>query len=201
MASKTDRFVSTHGLAHLGPLRVDPEIFTARFSRACSMANCDAGCCQAGVWVDVLHRDVILEHAAVVARHMDPGQEHDPARWFEPEIVDDPDFPSGKAIGTEATDSGCVFLNAAGRCVLHKVDDVERLGIRLKPFFCRVFPVTICNGVLTLDEPIAGERPRCCSETPGGGQTALELCQEEWEAALGAQGLAELRSIAREPHE
>src|SRR6185503_14902447 len=125
MASKTDRVVARHRLEHLGPLRVDPEIFTARFSRACSMANCDAGCCQGGVWVDVLHRDVILEHAAVIARHMDPEQEHNPARWFEGEIADDSDFPSGKAVGTEVTDSGCVFLNAHRRCVLHAVDDVE----------------------------------------------------------------------------
>jgi hypothetical protein len=201
MASKTDRVVASHRLEHLGPLRVDPEIFTARFSRACSMANCDAGCCQGGVWVDVLHRDVILEHAAVIARHMDPEQEHNPARWFEGEIADDSDFPSGKAVGTEVTDSGCVFLNAHRRCVLHAVDDVENLGVRLKPFFCRVFPVTICNGVLTLDEPIAGERPQCCSETPGGGQTVLELCEEEWGTALGEQGVAELRMLARDGHE
>ena len=200
MASKVELFLGRHSLAHLGPLRVDPEIFSARYTGECSMSNCDAGCCQAGVWVDVLHRDVILAHADAITRYMDPDQERDPARWFERDIADDTDFPSGKAVGTEVSRSTCVFLNLQGRCVLHLVDDVENLPVRLKPFFCRVFPVTICDGLLTLDDPIAGERPRCCSPTPAGEQSAFEVCPGELETVLGREGVEELRELERQHH-
>jgi len=162
------------------------------------MANCDGGCCEGGVWVDLNHRDVILAHADVIARHMTADQERDPSRWFEAETPDDPDFPSGKAAGTEASASGCVFLNAERRCVLHLVDDAERLGVTLKPFFCRIFPVTLTEGVLMLDDPISGQRPQCCSRTGGGTKTVFDVCQWELEVALGKEGLEELRMLDRE---
>jgi len=160
------------------------------------MTSCDAGCCRDGVLVDVEHRDVILAHADVIRRHMSPHQERDPQRWFEREIANDPDFPSGKAVGTEAP-AGCVFLNDERRCVLHVVDDVEDLPVTLKPFFCRLFPVTVCDGQLTLDEPVAGERPACCSQTAGGGQTVFELCPTELQMVVGIEGVQELRLLER----
>ena len=200
MASRPGLFVGRHTLSHMTRLVVDRALFDARFSEACSMSSCDAGCCRDGVLVDLEHRDVILAHADVIRRHMSPGQERDPALWFEREIADDPDFPSGRAVGTEVR-SGCVFLNDLGRCVLHLADDAEGLAVTLKPFFCRLFPITICDGRLMLDEPIAGERPTCCSVTPGGGQTVFDLCPAELETVLGKDGVEELRLLERKHDE
>jgi hypothetical protein len=177
-------------------LAVDRALFDARFSEACSMSSCDAGCCRDGVLVDLEHRDVILAHADLVKRHMSPDQERDPDRWFEREIADDPDFPSGKAVGTEAP-AGCVFLNDERRCVLHVADDAEDLPVTLKPFFCRLFPLAICDGHLMLDEPVAGERTACCSATSGGEQTVFDVCRAELEMVLGKDGVEELRLLER----
>jgi Protein of unknown function (DUF3109) len=201
LSHQQELVVRAHKLSHIPRLLVDPQLFAARFSQTCSMSSCDAGCCRDGVYVAVEHRDLILTHADVVQRHMSPEQEHDPERWFEREIVDDPDFPSGKAVGTEQVGSSCVFLNRDRRCVLHAVDDSEHLTVTLKPFFCRAFPVTICNGLLTLDEPVAGERPGCCSETAGGSQTVLGLCRSELETVLGNEGVEELMMIESIQHE
>jgi hypothetical protein len=196
MASRPGLFVGTHTLSHMTRLEVDRALFDARFSQACSVSSCDAGCCRDGVYVDLEHRDVILAHADVIQRHMSRDQERDPDRWFEREVTDDPDFPSGKAVGTEVR-SGCVFLNNQRRCVLHLADDVEHLPVTLKPFFCRLFPVTVCEGRLMLDEPVAGERPACCSVTSGGDQTVFDLCPAELETALGKDGVEELRLLER----
>jgi Protein of unknown function (DUF3109) len=192
MASRSAFFVRRHILPHITRLVADRALFEARFGEACSVSKCDAGCCRDGVFVDVEHRDVILAHADVIKRHMSPHQERDPDRWFEREIAHDPDFPSGKAVGTEAP-AGCVFLNDKRRCVLHLADDAEDLPVTLKPFFCRLFPITICDGHLMLDEPVAGERPACCSATSGGDQTAFDLCRTELEMVLGQDGVEELR--------
>jgi len=183
-------------LPHIARLVVDRALVDARFSKACSMTSCDAGCCRDGVLVDLEHRDVILAHADVIRRHMSPHQERDPHRWFEREIANDPDFPSGKAVGTEAP-AGCVFLNDERRCVLHLADDAEELPVTLKPFFCRLFPLAICDGHLLLDEPVAGDRPACCSATPGGEQTVFDLCRAELEMVLGEAGVEELRVLER----
>lgn len=196
MASRSTLFVSRHTLPHIARITVDRDLFDARFGQDCSVWRCDAGCCRDGVYVDLEHRDVILAHADVIQRHMSADQERDPDRWFETEIVDDPDFPSGKAVGTEAP-AGCVFLNDQRRCVLHLVDDAEDLPVTLKPFFCRLFPLAICDGHLMLDEPVAGERPACCSATSGGEQTVFDLCPAELEMVLGEDGVKELRLLER----
>jgi len=54
-------------LPHIARLVVDRALVDARFSKACSMTSCDAGCCRDGVLVDLEHRDVILAHASGAA--------------------------------------------------------------------------------------------------------------------------------------
>ena len=73
-----------HNLGYFPELRVGEEIFTYRFAGNCSMNSCSAQCCRYGVLVDIEHRDRILSEAALVLSYMEPFQEHDPARWFEP---------------------------------------------------------------------------------------------------------------------
>jgi Protein of unknown function (DUF3109) len=198
MASSHTIPITRHAVPHIPRLTVDPSILSARYARDCTSRNCDGGCCGRGVWVDLEHRAAILASAELVQLYMTPEQEHDPARWFGGEIKDDSDFPSGRAIGTETYHGGCVFLDPSRRCVLHTVDDAEKPTTRLKPFYCRIYPLVLDAGVLTLDEPAGGERPACCTETAGGDRTVFDVCTVELEEVLGPEGLRDLHAAVAE---
>lgn len=185
-----------HHLGHLHSLVVDPSFFTPQFAAGCSMANCNADCCRHGVMLDPAERDRILEHADLIRKHMEPHQDQDPAAWFE-EGGPDLDFPSGVAVGTQARDYGCVFLDRAGRCVLQKAAMAEGMPkFALKPFYCVAYPVTIEHGELIIDDADFVSRTSCCSTVKGGEHSVFDICSEELEHVLGADGLAELRDLA-----
>ena len=187
-----------HTLAHLQRLEADEEVFATRFAASCSMINCSAKCCRGGVYVDLQHRDRILREAPLVIQHMQPAQEHDPARWFEMEEIEDEDFPSGKCVGTQVVGHGCVFLDGDRRCVLQIA---EATSPGLKPFYCRAFPVVISDATLTLDTDWCPEETQCCGPDPNGTQTALDTLAYEFEHVVGNECVAELRQIERSRRE
>jgi hypothetical protein len=198
MAGRQYLELRNHHLTHIAVLKVDPVVFEAKFIHGCSMQNCNASCCQGGVMLDVKERDKILRHADLIRKHMEPGQVQDPQSWFDNEEEIDSDYPSGRGVGTQTTDRGCVFLKQDGRCVLQTTAMDEGLPKQaLKPFFCFAFPVTIDAGVLTIDDPDFTNRPECCSMIPGGSRSVLEICWEEFEFVLGSEGAKALRAMQK----
>ena len=188
---------ATGRLAHLGRLTVHRSIFTLRFAAGYATRRCEASCCVLGVLVDVRERDRILAHADLVRQQMTPGQDPDPTQWFAPEERREPDFPSGRATHTRAGTGGCVFLDAERRCVLQKASLAAGDGLNLKPFFCTVFPLTVSQGVLRVDdEDERLRRAPCCGTRAGGPQTVFDVCAAELEHMLGADGVADLRRLA-----
>ena len=175
-------------------VRVDPELLRARYAAGCDTCRCTARCCRSGVWLDPRERDVVLDHADAVREAMDEDQPRDPRHWFSRRSKADSDFPSGRAVYTRVRNGRCVFLNRAGLCVLQKAAAANG-GVRLKPFFCTAFPVTVDHGVLTLDEGHCAERP-CCATTAGGPRTVFETCRSELRHVLGAAGVRRLRRLA-----
>lgn len=185
-----------HRLRHLPNLRVRSSFFGKNFSAGCSMANCNADCCRYGVMIDPEERDRILEHQDLVIRYMEPHQVADPALWFEEEQPDR-DFPSGRAVGTQATEHGCVFLDSSGRCVLQKAAIGEGMEkFFLKPFFCVAYPVTIEEGELVIDDAEFVNRTACCTVVRDGGRTVFDVCEEELGFVLGEDGLRELKGLS-----
>jgi Fe-S-cluster containining protein len=190
--------IRNHRLTHILTLKIDPVVFESKFSHGCSMSNCNASCCRHGVMVDLQERDRILQNSELIKQHMEPEQQHDASQWFDPEDEYDEDFPSGRAIGTQANQRGCIFLMKDGRCVLQFVAGEEGISKHtLKPFYCFAFPVTIESGVLTIDDPDFTNRPECCSMTPGGSSSVLEVLSEEFEFVLGKKGMKELTEMMR----
>ena len=199
-ASSAERRVPLrrHRLSHLAGLEVNRSIVDTRYAPGSSPAHCVGTCCQSGVKVDVAQRDQILAHADLIRQAMDPGQEHDARAWFEDTEVPDPDFPSGRCVGTQVRDDGCVFLDAARRCVLQTVTiAAARRGFDLKPFFCSAFPITISNGSLWIDEMCLDAPEGCCRPSPGGPLDVLDVCEVELRHTLGSDGLDELRRVLR----
>lgn len=187
-----------HSLAHIPELRVHPSFYKKRFAQGCSMLQCNAQCCSGGVFADVADRDKILDHAELIQDHMEPGQEKNPALWFEDHEVDDIDFPSGKAVGTQINDRGCVFLKANGHCVLQVAGTESGMGkFSLKPFFCVAYPVVIDHHELKLHDDYTG-RTECCNSVPAGELTLFDICSEEIEYMFGKAGLEELQALSKQ---
>lgn len=184
-------------LPHFAALAVSPRLLEGRFARGCRTDRCDATCCQSGVLVDVRERDRVLAHVALVQAVMDPDQERDPGRWFEAKERPDPDFPSGRAVGTRVADGHCVFLDRGRRCVLQRATLAAGRGdLDLKPFFCTAFPVTIVESTLTIDDADFTDRPSCCSTVPDGELTVFDVCGRELADVLGPDGVRALRALA-----
>ncbi|MBI3194807.1 MAG: DUF3109 family protein [Ignavibacteriae bacterium] len=189
--------LTQHRLSHIKPLTVSNDFFRPLFAGSCSMMNCNGRCCKDGVWADPTERDRILGHAEMIKKYMEQHQEHNHATWFDAEEVEDPDFPSGKAIGTQTRGNGCVFLNSNGHCVLQITATEEGISkFALKPFFCFAFPVAIEFGELVLDDPDFTYRTQCCATIEQGKQTVMDVCTEELEFVLGAEGFSELKNLS-----
>ncbi|HTJ22833.1 MAG TPA: DUF3109 family protein [Gemmatimonadaceae bacterium] len=190
---RTTHVIREHHLPHAGPLPVDEDVFTCRFSEGCSMMNCRATCCSDGVWVDLAHRDRVLAEAPLVIRYMDAEQEHDPSKWFCDDAKPDIDFPSGIATSTQVVNEACVFLNARGWCVLHMAE-AESPG--LKPFYCRTYPLVLLNHVVTIDQEACATQTHCCGAVEDGPLTLFDVCGDEIEYLLGERGASDLRRAA-----
>jgi Fe-S-cluster containining protein len=180
-----------HPLAHLSKLSVGEDFFRARFPKACSTSRCNANCCKNGVWTDLKERDTILRNADLIRNHMDPDQEQNSNRWFDAEIREDTDYPSGQSVSTQVYGGACVFLNNARRCVLQKASQNHCLN--LKPFFCLAFPITIEKGQLKIDN---GFNLDCCTLAPDGVLDVFDVCAPELTHVLGEAGVRELEQLA-----
>lgn len=193
----TEIVLTKHHLKYLPHLTVKKGFFQAGFAAGCSMAKCDATCCGHGVYADVRERDNILAHTEMIQRYLEPHQPQDPSQWFEDHEIEDADYPSGKAIGTHASDTGCVFLDSAGRCTLQKAAVAEGMDrFALKPFYCVAYPIVIEHSVLMLDDSQHVNRPQCCMASPTPDLDVFDVCGEELEFVLGKEGAAELQELS-----
>jgi len=194
--------VRKHRLGHIPELRLGTDITDGRFPASCSMVNCNSDCCSGGVYADMAEYEQILLRADLVRSQMDPDQVTDSESWFEREGVEDADFPSGRAVGTEVYNDRCVFLDSRGQCVLQKAAAASGMDrYALKPFFCWIYPVTLNSGVLALDNPDFVDRPACCTHGEMGELTVFDVCPEELTLVLGEEGFQELRDAVRETGE
>jgi len=194
IAEGVSAYLTKHELHHIPALKIDPIIFQRRMVKGCSSFKCDATCCKFGVWADMKERDRILEHKDLIIRYMEDHQPKDPGSWFDDTVEDDPDFPSAKAVGTQAHERGCVFLLKDGKCVLQVAATREGMDkYAIKPFYCVAYPVVVAQGELTLDDPSHANRPECCSYVNEGEERGIEVFREEFKFVLGEQGLRELK--------
>jgi hypothetical protein len=102
-------------------------------------------------------------------------------------------------VGTATYEGKCVFLNAEGLCVLQALEPQLGLpeGERLKPFYCRLFPLVTSCDLLEFDDLCDGVRP-CCTLASDGATSAIDAYAYEFKEVLGASGYDELRRRAQE---
>lgn len=192
--------------------KVDEAIFTQGFVKYCDIDKCGGGCCHSGVYADTGEYTRILENKEKIIAVMDETQDPDPATWFDNEWVDDEDFPSGKAVGTEVHardggisgfDEGCVFLDKRHFCSI-QVAAAEN-GLHRwawKPDYCILFPVTVVEGVLTYDDSHSDDLHHCGPKGVGNYvHSVFEAMQEELRYFLGEKDFGKLSKYFEENRE
>lgn len=174
-------------------LKIDPIVFTQQFK-----CTCGGECCNYGVYTDLKEHDMIIGIKDKIIPLLDDSQTTDINKWFEaPE--EDEDFDSGVAVGTELHNGKCVFLDKNGLCTLQKLANNEGAHKwKYKPIYCILYPLTIYEGALTIDDDHMKRLNTCNREPNENGLTIFDYCKEELIHLLGDDGFEELENYRNE---
>ena len=173
-------------------IKIDPLIFTFKFG-----CRCSGECCYYGVYTDLKEHDQIMEIKENLIGLFDSSQSKDIDKWFE-EPEEDEDFESGIAVGTEVINGKCTFLDKDGLCTLQKLAHLKKeFKWKYKPIYCILFPFTIYNGALTIDDEHI-DRLKTCNMNPAVETTIYESCREELLHFFGKEGFEELEKYRLE---
>ncbi|HLL25789.1 MAG TPA: hypothetical protein VK427_26810 [Kofleriaceae bacterium] len=128
-------------------------VFTKRLvadcmTHACAMVDREPhlhkvdACCQYGCDVDLIERDAILAKADDIRPLL--RDEVKDAPWFDKDVEDDPDYPSGKVVRSALHENRCLFLAHDNRgCAIHRASIERGWDFRgVKPAICRLFPLS-----------------------------------------------------------
>ena len=185
-------------------------VFTRRLvadcmTHACRMVDREPhldkldACCQYGCDVDLAEREAILARAGDIRPLLRAEVKDLP--WFDDEIEEDPDYPSGKVVRTAVHEDGCLFLAHDRRgCAIHRASLERGWDFRgVKPAICRLFPLSYEEDMIV----IADEFPEySCAHVDGptlyriSRDTLGDVFGRELVAAMDA---AEARVLAAEP--
>ncbi len=180
----------------IGGFKVDELIFTHGFVKYCDIDKCGGGCCHSGVYADTGEYETILRHKNEIAEYMDETQDTDPAHWFDGEWIDDPDFKSGRATGTNVQDrdggisgftEGCVMLDKRHFCSIQVAAAAKGLHRwTWKPMYCILFPITVAEGVITYDDSHSEDLNHCGPAGTGNYvHSVFEAMKEEIQYVFG----------------
>jgi Fe-S-cluster containining protein len=170
-------------------IKIDPRIFTFIFG-----CNCTGECCHYGVYTDLKEHQHILQIKDKIIPLMDDTQPKDISLWFE-EPEKDESFESGIAVGTELYNDKCVFLDGKGLCTLQKLAMIENVDKwNYKPLYCILFPLTIDEQTLTIDDGHI-ERLKTCNNNRINGTSIYDSCKDELLHLFGEDGLQEIEEF------
>lgn len=172
--------------------KIDPIIFTQKFK-----CNCVGECCNYGVYTDMKEYEMLVGITDKIIPFLDETQTADTTKWFEAPEKDE-DFESGYAVGTELHNGKCVFLDKNGLCSLQKLalNEGEHKW-KYKPIYCILYPLTIFEGALTIDDDHM-KRLSTCNREPNDSLTIFDTCTEELLHLLGEDGFSELEKYKEE---
>ena len=112
-------------------------------------------CCQYGCDVDLRERDAIMQRAGDIRPLLRAEVQNLP--WFDDEIEEDADYPSGKVVRTAVHDDGCLFLAHDRRgCAIHRASIERGWDFRgVKPAICRLFPLSYEDDTIVIADEYA----------------------------------------------
>ena len=154
---------------------VDTRIFTLQYFTHCmSCTFCDDQCCSYGVDIDAANAEKLLALGA----DFDVFVGRSRSEWFTDEILEDPEFPSGRYRRTQTRGSHCVFHKQDGRgCLIHAYCAENGLDYHLyKPMVSILFPLTFNYGRLEPSSEVVDKSLACAGDGPSvyeGGRSEL----------------------------
>lgn len=173
-------------------LKIDSVIFTQGFVPGCNIEICAGQCCDWGIYMDRDFKDVIMNHENEIKDVMDEFQIKDSDKWFEKMLVEDKDFASGYAIGSElyvnsAGTTQCVFKDKNNFCTLQVFAmKNQKHKWAIKPTHCILYPLTIVDNILTYDDEHSKNLDYCGIHcTKNFTQPVFEAMTEEIQFVLG----------------
>ncbi|MGC8595458.1 MAG: DUF3109 family protein [Candidatus Kryptoniota bacterium] len=179
-------------ILEISGIRLESRLLKEGFVHPDGPIACTSKCCAHGVYLDPQERDRILSYSNLIKKYIDASQTDNVDSWFDNMEEEDQDFPSGKCVSTMIYNGKCVFLDSKGRCVLQITEKEEGLGkFTLKPYYCVLFPITKSNGVFEYDNLCEGECD-CCTATSQSDRNMVEICQTEFEYAIGKEKYNEM---------
>jgi hypothetical protein len=132
-------------------MKIDTNVFSAKFPERCRLDLCRSRCCRFGVWVDIEEQETIIANQELFVAYLRP-EARDPKTWFG-KTEEDEDCPSGLAIETQDIAGACSFFHPDYGCALQK--GAVEAGLHewiIKPRFCIMFPLVVSEGELTVDD-------------------------------------------------
>jgi Fe-S-cluster containining protein len=169
--------------------QVDTDIFELRYYGHCMQCTfCSDWCCQWGCDVNLAERDQILAAKEGLKRFVKAPVE----QWFEPDVYEDPEYPTGRYVRAAQVNGACVFRSQDGRgCNIHRYAMAEGRDYHaIKPMVCWLFPVCWDQGVL---EPSGELREDLVCK--GNGPTLYDMVRDELRHAFGAALIDELDAV------
>jgi hypothetical protein len=162
-------------------------------------------CCSHGVHLDLDHSRRILDEAELIKPHL-PKDRHDVDNWFDGDIGEDSDFPSGRRIGTQVIPdptmldgTRCIFLRPDNLCALQVTSlALKRDRWDLKPFYCALYPIILLGDTVLLDDDNALYRNGAnCQRAETVTVPLYQLFEDELVLAMGQERYDQLCSIAK----
>jgi len=171
---------------------VDTDLFALRYFAKCMACGfCNDQCCSYGVDIDlsnVMRLSMLGEDFAKRVRV--PRSE-----WFTTEVAQDPEFPSGSYVRTQAQGGKCIFHSGARGCTIHAYAIEKGIDYHeLKPLVSTLFPATFDYGVLHVSGEVHDKTLVC----GGDGQTIYEGTRDELAYYFGRDFIAELDALAQQ---
>ena len=142
---------------------VDTRIFALRYFTHCMQCGfCHDQCCSYGVDIDAANMERLRGLGAAFENFVGTP----PSNWFEPALIDDAEFPSGRHGRTRAVAGKCVFAAPRG-CKIHAFCLENGLDYHLyKPMVSILFPLTFEHGVLEPSGEVLDGTLICVGEGP-----------------------------------
>lgn len=177
--------------------KIDPLIFTHKFVKSCDICVCSGECCYYGVYTESTEHEKIMQMQERIISAMDDTQTKNPEDWFE-EPVEDEDFSTGIAVGTQVYNGKCVFLDRQGYCTLQKIAMAEGENKwKYKPLYCILFPLVITDGVFSIDDDHLG-RMHYCNKSEIYSEYIFDVFKDEIIHVFGNDGYEELLKYREE---
>lgn len=190
----------------VGDLKVDSRVLESRLMARCRIDECRALCCSHGVYVDLADAGRIIDEAELIKPHL-PEKNRNVDNWFDGDVGEDADFPSGYRVGTQVVPepskldgTTCVFLRSDNRCGLQVASiAAQRHRWDLKPFYCALYPLILVGDSLQLDDDNPLYRNGAtCQRAELAPVPLYIMLKDELVLALGEEGYQQLCSIAFE---